>query len=918
MRFPAPVLVLLALAVLATGGVFALFGADEADLPTSGTAVDASAAPDETGLADGALATAAAGPDLDADPTQLAREMVSEDAEEQEEELPEELGTTVTVVRKDGAGKWQPAADVEVAWIEIQEGRRGAELLPPPRQIRDCELPFRLGPKSRTGSDGTLRLPPTKEPRFVAAREPGQFAFAGQRRPGDAVRLELRADETLTVLVLQDGDRRVARAPVALLQTRGKDGLETFFHGETDRKGELVLAHFQLLRPQHHDQERFFAGVAAPLQQQVTTEFEGRPAPTEPVRLLLPATRPIHAHVVHRNGAPLLARIGLQFVPVRPKSNEPPAPTAGRWDRLRGEKPLGREPLVLPHAGPGLDLQPLVQLPNEDEPRRLPIVRVPTEGSGPLDVVITLPDDVRVVAVRAVTGDGDPLGSASLPWQLQRPIAIGHSGELETLPDGTGDFVVPREGNDPSVAAEALTLVLRETIDRETVLGGQRPLGALLRGERRDLGTVVMTPLPVLVRGRAIDDLGQPRTGQTVRVELAPLAAQNQWPVLPNVRGPVGEDGTFTIHAPTPQRPFRVVLGETNEHFPVRSDLLSPGAFVELVQPRAGRLLGLVTPPAGLADGALTVSLAREFVAPEEAARARPRNAPVRRGNTRFFVDKLEPGSYQLTLTMRGLAAPLATFPGVLIGPGENRDPRMQPIDLATALHAFDLRAVSTNGLPLADLDGPILWRHRTPTGETGYTAFRWQKGKARFWLPVPYAELVFVGAGIPATELAVTAGTRDVALSPITPFPVELPGVRALAGPERAIRVSAVFVGETGLPDGIGGQDQVRGEGFSFPRNQMGKSGGGWLDGADRTGLVVSRPGQYQLTLRLYATAAREGRQSAVELGTFPVVVDGSAVRPLVLAVDQTALQRALASLQPQPDAQNGARPSREGVRRR
>jgi len=165
-------------------------------------------------------------------------------------------------------------------------------------------------------------------------------------------------------------------------------------------------------------------------------------------------------------------------------------------------------------------------------------------------------------------------------------------------------------------------------------------------------------------------------------------------------------------------------------------------------------------------------------------------------------------------------------------------------------------------------------------------------------------------------TEVAVTPATRDVVVDPIVPFLVELPGVRSLAGPVRAIRVSAVFLGETGLPEGIGGQDQQKGEGFSFPRNQLGKSGGGWLDPADRTGLVVSRSGQYELTLRIYEGEARDGRQAAVPLGKHDVDVDGRAVRPLVLPVDAAQVQRALDSLNPQP-GQDGQQP-RTGNRRR
>ncbi|MEQ1632537.1 MAG: carboxypeptidase-like regulatory domain-containing protein, partial [Planctomycetota bacterium] len=357
------------------------------------------------------------------------------------------------------------------------------------------------------------------------------------------------------------------------------------------------------------------------------------------------------------------------------------------------------------------------------------------------------------------------------------------------------------------------------------------------------------------------------------------------------------------------------------EHFTGQTGPLSPGAMVVLVQPRAGILQGRVIPPQGTPENSITLTLARDDDGAERPRRNRNPSTPIRRRNGYFWLGNLQPGVYTATVTMRGLQSPLATFRALRIDPGTNEDARLSPLDLSLALYHYRLRALSQNGQPLAAVDGPILWRQQ-PAGQDApqFTAFRWQEGKADFFLPVAFADFVLVGQGYAATTVALAAGDRDVVLQPISPFPIELPGVRSLCGPTRSIRVSAVSTTATGLPEGIGGQDQQKGEGFSFSRWHLGKSGGGWLDSADRTGLVVSRSGPHELTLRIYEGADRQGRQAAIPLGTHELTVDGSALRPLSLAVDFAQLQAALQSLQPRPQQDGGAAPNgpRNATRRR
>ena len=944
---------LAALALVACASWFAFAKEAEPPPPPSGNDAAAEAAfePGEAAIAD------AAARDLDTEDP-MAQESAREEIERAPDEIPVEgeadEGPVVTVLRIDETGKPAPVPGIEVAWIGVREGDLRANELPTyEMRPRGSEQPHRFGRKSKTGEDGTIRLPPLTESTWVAAAQDNLFAIV-QLNPGkQSAHLLLGKDETLVVRVVDDQERGVAAAPLVIQRWIPDQGFEEKWSGLTDRRGDCVIRHFQFVRSPQTKGDRYAIAVTAPQQKPSWLEFQAHPTPQEPLKLTLSGTRQLAVRVVHKSGAPILASLHVSLWSQRAQAD------ANAWrgllpetfEKLAQRKPRGSDPIAFAHAGYGTKLQPFLHITGERAPRRLPEITLPQKDAAPADgsafvVTLTLPEDLVVLAMQPHSPEGTPLLSADIPWQLRKQLAPGLSGNLETIADGRADFVVPsllqeKDGKripetlDPS----PLVLMLRETLAPDLVLGAEKALGALQPGERRDLGPIVMAPLPLLCKGRVTNDRGEPRQGAQVFLALALSGPQGDaWIDAPHLSKATAEDGTFAFYAPTPQHPFRVQVRQDNEHFEAVSAPLSPGARVELVTMRMGILQGRVIPPAGLPDNALTLTLTRD---PSELAnesgpdrvmvRSQPRNeraneqtrrarrtaqTPIRRKNGWFWLGNLEPGTYSATVTMRGLAAPLATFDGVRIAPGPNEDPRLSPLDLSQALFRYSLRAIGPGGQPMTSIEGPLLWRNRAPDGSQQFTAFRWQGGTATFFLPVPFAELVVVGPGIRATEVAVTPATRDVVVDPIVPFLVELPGVRSLAGPTRAIRVSAVFVGETGLPQGIGGQDQQKGEGFSFPRNQLGKSGGGWLDAADRTGLVVSRSGQYELTLRLYEGEAREGRQAAVSLGNHEVDVDGRATRPLVLPVDPQQVQRALESMQPRPD-QQGQRPRGENRRR-
>ena len=174
---------LAALALVACASWFAFAKEAEPPPPPSGNDAAAEAAfePGEAAIAD------AAARDLDTEDP-MAQESAREEIERAPDEIPVEgeadEGPVVTVLRIDETGKPAPVPGIEVAWIGVREGDLRANELPTyEMRPRGSEQPHRFGRKSKTGEDGTIRLPPLTESTWVAAAQDNLFAIV-QLNPG--------------------------------------------------------------------------------------------------------------------------------------------------------------------------------------------------------------------------------------------------------------------------------------------------------------------------------------------------------------------------------------------------------------------------------------------------------------------------------------------------------------------------------------------------------------------------------------------------------------------------------------------------------------------------------------------------------------------------------------------------------------
>jgi len=161
-------------------------------------------------------------------------------------------------------------------------------------------------------------------------------------------------------------------------------------------------------------------------------------------------------------------------------------------------------------------------------------------------------------------------------------------------------------------------------------------------------------------------------------------------------------------------------------------------------------------------------------------------------------------------------------------------------------------------------------------------------------------------------------AGESDVRLPAVRPALLELPGTRALCGPNRKVRVSVILQGETGLPGALGGIDQRSGERFGFQRWDLGRTSGAWLGASDSVEVPLMVSGKYEILLRPHATDTERSPQGQISLGVHELQIDSGSWLPVRVAVDALRLGEALQQLDRQwAEAQAGA-PNRAGGQRR
>jgi hypothetical protein len=465
--------------------------------------------------------------------------------------------------------------------------------------------------------------------------------------------------------------------------------------------------------------------------------------------------------------------------------------------------------------------------------------------------------------------------------------------EIETTRDGRFELPVRLRRPAPPYGLEVRTT--RDPHPR----GCLRSLPLLEAGRHYELGDLALASIPRLCSGTVKDDLGQPIEGATVVLErFFPAAGERgQFDAEAYVAARTDAAGAFELIGEERPGPLRL-RASAGGHEPAHSDPITIGATIALVLDRSASLSGAGRLPDWLPADAVRVQLlANGRTVRDERVRGREGD------RFEFRLTSLAPGDYELVLLLRGMPRPLVMVRGVDVEPGDDgRDPRLQEIDLRTAVFRYLVRAVDENGAAINDPGSPLLADVTGPNGQRGHVGFPWRGGQVEFMTPDASVEVTALAAGHRPVRMLLGPGESRLTLKRLQPVELSLPGLRGLLPPDIRVRISLVLDGDTGLPmTDFQALDQRSGRNRGYPRAALGKSTGAGLGGDDKVRMPVMFDGIYAVVMRLSANGM-PGEPVSVELGKVTVAAGGGApaavslsppARVVAAALQEVALRR-------------------------
>ena len=563
----------------------------------------------------------------------------------------------------------------------------------------------------------------------------------------------------------------------------------------------------------------------------------------------------------------------------------------------RAAKPIGRGWVRFDHIGGGLTLDVAVRFADDDFDFGRQGLRGPS-ASATVELELDVPGWFTVLSGRLVDATGTPLGDL-------RPTMFlaGGSGHIEvesvaTTPDGRFELPFKIEKPTPPHTLEV-------HVDR-----GAQQLGALLTmaelrpGHRHELGDVPLAALPALATGTVRDDTGKPLAGVRVTLESHRVAAagKGRWLAEANVNARTDELGRYQLFGPHRSGQLRVQARRRGYSTATRP-LAAFGAECDFTLDRLGELVGDGHHPDWMPRGALRVQLWQNGKQlREEALRSRA-------GVFTFRLANLRRGQYDVSLVLRGVPRPVVVVRGLQVLPGQpTADPRLSNLELAGALFRYVVQAVDQADKPVRSRS-PLLVHLTDSTGAPKTVGYPWRGAQVEFFAADPSVEVVALATGHAPVRQLLQPGATRLTLTRLHPLQVDIPGLRQLVGPDRRVRLSMVFAGDTGLPmTDFTAIDQRNGRDRGYPRAMLGKSNGAWLGKQDRMQVRLMVNGRYAVIARLHEGGVRGA--VSVELGRVDAVLDGTEPQTVRVPLQPSLIEGALTELM----AKKAAAPARQG----
>jgi hypothetical protein len=302
------------------------------------------------------------------------------------------------------------------------------------------------------------------------------------------------------------------------------------------------------------------------------------------------------------------------------------------------------------------------------------------------------------VAIRLLVAPGEPLRSAPISLSLEEERKSGDSSSssssgssLETDGEGWLRLVL----DDPSGGDG-----LKRTMSVSAKNAQRGRLAAFLDLSREFppgetvLGELLLAEEPLLASGRVVDRRGRPIAAIQVRAEVLDANGAevgSQW-----TGSTTDAEGRFEIRSPMPAAKTRLTARGEGYLDSAPLEVAAATRDVEITLDAAARVRGSIVLPEGMDPGAVTVSI--ETRGDRRAAS----QATAVAADGSFAIAEITPGMVDLSFHWRR-AMELGTVTEVrCISGEENRDARLQGLELARGWRRLALRLLGPSGDPLA------------------------------------------------------------------------------------------------------------------------------------------------------------------------------------------------------------------------
>jgi len=500
----------------------------------------------------------------------------------------------------------------------------------------------------------------------------GELWFEGEEETGT---LTLFPDVPLQVRVVDGAGEPLGGMPILVgfgkappvddpVITRAEDGLAVVAHAIAEARAQYASS--------------IWIQLALPLGAPVRKKVDPLQPPADPVVLVAPTLGRLEVCVCDAEGAPLRDSV---FVRVRPGKASP------RDARTRSKVLRPGQTVFGLSAQVGIECEVLVRDTDfifAAFPTILRRIPGPSRPGEVTRVEMRLEESIPILTGRVLDANGMPLAQ----WYSDVILCSARTQERTMIrPFCTGANGEFRYHLTPVARNQGGTLIVTPMMDPDEMRGLVIDLPNPLLPTEHDLGELRVGPLPLIVTGRVVDDLGTAIAGAMVGLQQDPNGREPwdlpedlvlDWTYVPGAGGITGEDGRFDLRGLAPAGALAVDAYHNDyvdvDPVPVRT----AATGIEIVLPRAGGIEARILVDEHLDELEIVATAQREF----EGGYSWFIGHTHEQG--RFLIDGLEPGEYDVTIGLGSAERPLFEVKCVVVRPGEiTRDPRLDGLKVA-------------------------------------------------------------------------------------------------------------------------------------------------------------------------------------------------------------------------------------------